>query len=106
MRPTRTDIASRADVERLVDTFYARVRADDLLGPIFDDIAHTDWPRHLPKMYDFWEAVLFGTGSFRGSPLAVHLALARRAPLGAREFQQWLTLFRQAVEFNQRSRVA
>lgn len=92
------DIASRADIVRLVDRFYERVRADDVLGPIFDDVAHTDWRRHLPKMYDFWEAVLFSAPVFNGNPLAVHRELAGRVRLGAQEFARWLALFHQSVD--------
>jgi hemoglobin len=87
------DIISRTDIVRLVDAFYDAVRADALLGPIFDDVARTDWDVHLPRMYDFWETVLFGAGRFQGDPLGVHLTLARKAPLGAVEFRRWLELF-------------
>lgn len=97
---TLPDIESRADVIRLVDTFYDRVRADDLLGPIFDDIAKIDWRVHLPKMYGFWAAVLFGEPGFKGSPMAVHLALARQTPLGAREFARWIEQFHANVDAN------
>jgi hemoglobin len=92
------DIASRADIVRLVDGFYARVRADEILGSIFDGIARTDWGRHLPKMYDFWDAVLFGASGFQGNPLAVHRELATRVPLGEREFARWLALFHESVD--------
>jgi hemoglobin len=94
----KTDIASRADIERLVNEFYARVRGDELLGPIFNEVAQTDWARHLPKMYDFWEGVLFGVAGFRGDPLAVHRELAGRVPLGGREFGRWLDLFHERVD--------
>lgn len=63
-----TDLTDRADIVRLVDAFYGRVRADAILSPIFDGIARVDWTLHLPKMYDFWESVLFGrAGSVRRS---------------------------------------
>ena len=57
----RLDIIDRRDVACLVNVFYDRIRADDMLGPIFDDLAHVDWPTHLPHLDDFWESVLFGT---------------------------------------------
>jgi hemoglobin len=98
MTSDKRDIASRADIERLVDDFYGRVRGDELLGPIFNDVARTDWDRHLPKMYDFWEGVLFGVAGFRGNPLAVHRELASRVPLGDREFGRWLGLFHESVD--------
>ena len=94
----RHDITGRTDIVRLVDTFYDRVRADDLLGPIFDDIANVDWAVHLPKMYAFWDSVLFGTPGFKGNPLAVHRALAGKATLTAREFGRWVSLFHDSVD--------
>ena len=92
------DIDSREDIERLVDSFYGLIRADDLLGPIFDDVARVDWEEHLPKMYAFWDAVLFGTAGFKGNPLGVHLQLAQLTPLGADEFDRWLALFEASVD--------
>ena len=92
------DIETRADVVRLVDAFYDRVRADDILGPIFDDVAKTDWAAHLPKMYAFWSAVLFGEPGFKGSPMAVHLDLARHTPLGPQEFNRWIEQFHGNVD--------
>lgn len=92
------DIQDRSHIIRLVDRFYDAVRADDVLGPIFDDIARTDWAVHLPKMYDFWDTVLFGRSGFRGNPLAIHLDLATRVPLTDREFGRWLMLFHEQVD--------
>ncbi|MDE3154311.1 MAG: group III truncated hemoglobin [Acidobacteriota bacterium] len=96
--PTAHDITSRRDIEQLVDTFYARVRQDGLVGPIFDEVAHVDWTVHLPKMYDFWESVLFGAATFKGNPLGVHLALARLTPLTAEAFDRWVGLFHASVD--------
>jgi hemoglobin len=92
------DLGSRADVERLVDAFYERVRADDLIGLIFNDIVRVDWAAHLPKMYAFWTSVLFGEAGFKGNPLAVHVALARRTPLTPRAFERWISLFHATVD--------
>lgn len=92
------DLTSRADIERLVDTFYERVRVDERLGPIFTDVARVDWGVHLPRMYDFWEAVLFGASGFKGNPLAVHRALAEQTALTPGEFARWLALFTRSVD--------
>jgi hemoglobin len=93
-----TDLTSRSDIERLVDTFYEGIRSDDLLGPIFNEVARVDWATHLPKMYAFWEAVLFGVPGFKGNPMATHFGLARQTPLTAREFNRWVALFQQTVD--------
>ncbi|MEO8480637.1 MAG: group III truncated hemoglobin [Acidobacteriota bacterium] len=92
------DISSRADIIRLVDGFYERVRHDDVIGPIFNDVAQVDWAAHLPKMYAFWESILFGTAGFKGNPMAVHRALAQRVSLTGDEFERWLAVFRLTVD--------
>jgi hemoglobin len=94
----RGDLASREDIMRLVDGFYDRVREDSTLAPIFDGVARVDWGAHLPKMYDFWESVLFGTAFFKGNPLAVHRALARKTPMTDVEFGRWIVLFHTTVD--------
>lgn len=94
----KADLLSRACIERLVDAFYERVGRDELLGFIFNDIAAVDWAHHLPKMYAFWETVLFRSGGYQGSPLAMHQALARHTPLGREQFERWLGLFCETVD--------
>jgi hemoglobin len=94
----RPDLASRSEIIRLVDAFYDRVREDDLLGPIFNDVARVDWTAHLPRMYDFWESVLFGEAVFKGNPLAVHIGLADRTPLTSVHFERWLAIFGATVD--------
>jgi len=94
----RTDLADRTDIIRVVDSFYARIRQDEKLGPIFDEIAQVDWAAHLPRMYDFWDSMLFRSGSFRGDPLGVHARLVARADMSLPTFRRWLALFRETVE--------
>jgi hemoglobin len=98
MSQPRFDITDRRDVACLVNVFYDRVRDDELLGPIFDDVAHVDWATHLPRMYDFWESVLFGTATFKGTPLVVHRALAQHTPLTPEAFDRWIALFHTTVD--------
>jgi hemoglobin len=98
MTPHRYDITDRRDVMRLVDVFYDRLRDDEVLGPIFDDVAQVDWTSHLPRMYDFWETLLFAAGTYKGDPLAAHRALARLTPLTSAEFDRWVALFHATVD--------
>lgn len=82
-------LCTEAEIERLVHDFYARVRQDEVLGPIFD--AHVDdWDVHLARLADFWSAVLLRTGRFNGAPMPKHAALPG---LAAPMFQRWLALF-------------
>jgi hemoglobin len=98
MNQPRFDITDPRDVACLVNLFYSRVRDDDQLGPIFDDLAHVDWATHLPRMCDFWESVLFARATFKGAPLEVHRALAQRTPLTCDLFNRWLMLFHSTVD--------
>ena len=92
------DLLGRPDIERLVNAFYERVRQDELLGFIFNDIAHTHWDTHLPRMYAFWETVLFRTGGFTGNPVAAHAKLVPQTEMGRTQFDRWLHLFRETVD--------
>jgi hemoglobin len=94
----RPDITGRADLETLVNAFYQRVRQDDKLGFIFDRVAQTQWETHLPKMYAFWETVLFRTGGYTGNPIATHAKLIPQTEMGSPQFDRWLSLFRATVD--------
>ena len=88
MNPT-PDTCTEDEVRNLVHSFYARIRDDDVLGPIFD--AHIrDWDHHLGKMVDFWSAILRGTARYHGTPMPKHAVLP---DLSAELFQRWLALF-------------
>lgn len=75
-------------IERLVRSFYAKIREDALLGPIFEARIH-DWEPHLQRMCAFWSSVALMSGRYHGSPMAKHLPL----PVDARHFDRWLALF-------------
>ena len=77
-----------AMIERLVRGFYARVRADELLGPIFS-ARIAQWEPHLEKMFAFWSSVALMSGRYHGQPMARHLPL----PIDAEHFDRWLALF-------------
>ncbi|MEN3943223.1 group III truncated hemoglobin [Prosthecobacter sp. SYSU 5D2] len=93
-----TDLEGPPEIEKLVNSFYVKVRADETLGFIFDGIASVDWDAHLPKMYAFWEKVLFRTGSYTGNPLAIHARLLPLTEMGKPQFDRWLELFKQSVD--------
>ena len=77
-----------AMIDALVETFYARVRDDRLIGPIFADRI-TDWAPHLAQMKLFWSSVALSTGVYQGRPMPKHLPL----PIDARHFDRWLEVF-------------
>ena len=80
---------SEEEVVSLVHAFYARVRQDEVLGPIFNSRI-TDWDHHLAKLVDFWSAILRRTARFSGAPMPKHAALPG---LSMELFERWLGLF-------------
>lgn len=94
----KADITNRSDIQQLIDSFYTKVRADDTIGYLFNDVAKVNWEQHLPRMYDFWESIIFQTGNFRGNPMTAHMALHQRSPLSKSHFDRWLSLFNQTVD--------
>ncbi len=88
-----TALCTEEEIEYLVHTFYAQVRRDDILGPIFN--AHVaDWDDHLARLVDFWSSILLRTRRFTGTPMSKHAALPQ---LSAELFQRWLTLFHETT---------
>ena len=75
-------------IDRLVRGFYTRIRADEVLGPIFE-ARIVDWEPHLRRMCAFWSSVVLLTGRYSGQPMRAHQPL----PIDARHFDRWLDLF-------------
>lgn len=79
-----------------LDAFYAMIRRDPTLGPIFAQrIDDAEWPTHLATIRDFWSSVLFKTGRYKGNPFAKHLGLVG---IETGHFERWLELFDETAE--------
>ncbi len=83
------DILNIEDIKLLVDSFYDKVKADKLLGPVFNERIKDRWPEHLEKMYRFWQTVLLGDHTYYGSPFPPHAQL----PVSHEHFVKWMELF-------------
>ena len=81
-------------IRNLVHAFYARVRCDPLLGPVFNTRVE-DWPAHLDKLCAFWSSVTLMSGRYKGTPMRAHAALP---DLAFEHFQRWLALFRATAQ--------
>lgn len=94
MNTAKKDIETIDDIHLLVDTFYGKIRKDQLLGPIFDDRIQDRWPEHIAKMYTFWQTMLLGEHTYYGSPFVPHANL----PVENHHFQQWLSLWQETLD--------
>ncbi|HVA99239.1 MAG TPA: group III truncated hemoglobin [Bacteroidia bacterium] len=94
----KKELENRKDIELLINQFYEKVRKDKLLAPIFNDIANINWETHLPRMYDFWEGLLFGNSHYTGNPMLVHIELDKKIMLLPEHFEQWKKLFFETLD--------
>ena len=83
------DIITMEDIKILVNTFYEKIRKDELLAPIFNERIKDRWPQHLEKMYAFWQTVLLDERTYLGSPFPPHA----RLPVDHSHFKRWMELF-------------
>lgn len=92
-----TDIKNRNDIIQLVDAFYQSALVDEVIGYIFEQTIASKLEAHLPRIYDFWESVLFHTATYKGNPMLVHIDLHRNIPLTEAHFNKWIQLWGQTV---------
>ncbi|WP_291102766.1 MULTISPECIES: group III truncated hemoglobin [unclassified Flavobacterium] len=94
----KTDIKNRSDIEKLVNAFYDKIKTDAKISYFFNDVAKVNWEEHLPKMYDFWENILFSTGNYNGNPMETHEELHKKREMNRGHFQHWNALFDETVD--------
>lgn len=87
----KRDISNLEDIKLLVDSFYSRVRSDELIGPIFERKIEDRWPEHLDKMYRFWQTILLKEHTYSGAPFRPHAQL----PVKKEHFVRWVSIFKE-----------
>ncbi|WP_051935348.1 group III truncated hemoglobin [Deinococcus sp. YIM 77859] len=86
-------VGGEAALRAVLADFYARARADPLLGPMF--AAHvTDWAAHLDGVTAFWVTMLGGGAAWRGNLNRIHAGLGLRG----KHLTRWLDLWREAAQ--------
>jgi hemoglobin len=98
MQSKKPDIKNRSDIEKLVNVFYDKIKTDAKIGYLFTEVAKVNWEKHLPKMYDFWENILFSTGNYNGNPMGKHKELHQKSEMNQGHFQHWNALFDETVD--------
>ncbi|MCC9073316.1 group III truncated hemoglobin [Flavobacterium sp. F-65] len=88
------DITTIEDIKLLVNTFYAKVQKDDLIGPIFNERIQGRWPEHLETMYKFWQTILLEQRAYSGSPFPPH----KHLPVDQSHFNRWIEIFTKTVD--------
>lgn len=94
------DITNRKDIELLVNSFYDRIKKDDLIGVIFKEVVNENWDRHIKVLTDFWDTVLLDADLYHKNAMEPHIEINRKTPLLEEHFERWLTLFFNTVDEN------
>lgn len=93
------DIQNREDVYLLVSTFYGKVRENEKIGYVFNEMIE-DWPSHLDKLTDFWETNLFFVNKFRGNPMKAHVEVDQHFnnTIEQAHFGEWLNMWFETID--------
>lgn len=92
------DLDSRADIHDLVVGFYREIVFDELLEPVFGEVAEVDWALHIPKLIDYWCRVLLRQPGYAGSILEAHQHLHDLEPLRIEHFERWYELWTESID--------
>ena len=95
--PTR-DLDDVGEISEMVRRFYADVAQDDVLGPMFIEVAQVDWSEHLPKLTAFWSRALLGLPGYVGNPYRAHSLVHYQRSFQPEHFERWLTLFHETLD--------
>ncbi len=94
----KSDISSRADIEKMVSQFYELVKADNTISFIFTDVVQMNWEKHIPVIVDFWETILLDNPVYTKNAMGVHYDLNKKIPLQKEHFKSWVHLFITTVD--------
>ena len=94
----RGDLDTRSAIHDLVVAFYREVVFDDLLAPVFGEVAETDWVTHIPRLVDYWCTILLGTQQYNGALLDAHREVHQQDPLRNEHFDRWYQLWVASIE--------
>ncbi len=98
MKKKLDDVATVADVERLVTFFYARAMQDEHIGLFFTEAVPLNLEEHLPKIVKFWTSILLDTNDYKDNPMLKHVALSQKMNINKSHMSRWLSLWKGSID--------
>ena len=89
---------TKTHIETLVTHFYQKVQADEMLGPVFNEVAHVNWDEHIPRLCQFWNSVMLKTNEYHGNAYQKHVVLKELTQIQETHFIRWLNLFQHEAQ--------
>jgi len=93
----KKDIGSREDIVNLLEAFYTKAFADDLIGKFFTEVMPLDLETHIPLIADFWESIVFGTFSYQKNVMEVHRLIHEKSAIRKEHLDRWVKLFSETM---------
>ena len=94
----KPDINTREDITMFISSFYEKVKVNEVIGFIFNEVAHMNWEKHIPVIVDFWETILLDNPVYKKNAMEVHYDLNKKFPLQKIHFDTWLSLFNSTID--------
>ena len=95
---SKKDIENREDLLSLMQQFYKKLLADNSINYLFTDVAKINLAHHFPVLVDFWDSILFQSGTYQKNAMQPHLVLHQKSPLTKHHFETWLLYFKGSVD--------
>ena len=97
----KQDVTNRDDLYLIVTEFYKKLLVNDVMSPFFEKFQDkTTLEKHLQILVDFWDNILFHSGTYSKNAMQPHLLLHQKKPFSKIHFETWLRLFNQSVDDN------
>lgn len=90
----KKQIENEKDIKKLVQNFYNKIRKDQMLAPVFNEVLKGNLENHMNIMCEFWSSILLSTGKYLNNASVKQALLF----LEIAQFDQWLTLFDQTID--------
>jgi hemoglobin len=94
----KKDIESRADLEKMLETFYKKVFKDDLISHFFIEVVPLNLETHIPVITDFWESVLLDGRGYRKNVMEIHLNISEKSKIEKAHLDRWVKIFSETVD--------
>ncbi|CAN5406240.1 truncated hemoglobin Ctb [soil metagenome] len=86
---------TKENIKKLVTHFYQKVQNDEILGPVFNDVAKVEWAHHIPLICQFWNSIMLKTNEYHSNAYRKHVLLGEKTKLTEAHFAQWLLIFQE-----------
>ena len=95
---TKKDIRSREDLVQILNVFYQKAFADELIGDFFTKVIPLNLETHMPLITDFWESVVLNTQGYRKNVMEIHQHINQLSKINKNHLDRWVELFTGTID--------